>query len=243
MGGNLGGIVSYPAYLDVAFVVLALALFTAAVSAAKRAARVGAVPARAPKWVAAGAGFWLIVTGILAQGGFFRDFDAVPPRMLLAVAPAFAAMLALGFSGFAPRIVRGLPHHAILFAQSFRVVMEWILWDLYRHGAMPRAMTFEGRNFDILIGLSAFALAVLWRRGVWRSHIVLRLWNWAGVAILMLTVSQGLLSAPTRFRMIFEPVSNTVIGDFPFLWLPAFVVPFAFLLHILSLRKLKASTT
>jgi hypothetical protein len=229
----------YPVYLDIAFVMLTLALFTAAVSAVKRAARAGAVSSRARLGVAAGAGGWLLLTGILAQGGIFRDFDALPPPLALAVAPAFAAMLALGFSPFARRVADTIPQHAILFAQSFRIVMEWILWDLYRHGALPRVMTLEGRNFDLLTGLSALALAVLWRRGRLRSRLALRLWNWAGIATLTLTVSQGLLSTPTRFRMIFDEVPNTIVGGFPFVWLPAFVVPFALLLHILSLRKLR----
>jgi hypothetical protein len=228
----------YPAYLDVAFILLTLALYTVAVRAAKGAARRGVVSARVPFRVALGGGTWLLLIGLAASSGAFRDFHAMPPRFAFALVPAFVAMLVIGFSGVALRIAETLPHHAILFAQSFRIAMEWILWDLFRHGAMPRVMSFEGRNFDILVGLSALLLAVLWQRGVSRSRAVLRVWNWVGIAVLALTVSQGLLSAPTPFRQLFEPVSTAIVGEFPFIWLPAFVVQFAFLLHILSLRKL-----
>lgn len=231
----------YPAYLDATFVILTLGLFTLAVSAVKRAARAGVVSSAARRWVALGGGGWLVLTGVLAQQGYLADFGAMPPRFGLAVVPAFVAMLVLGFSPFAARLAVWLPHHAILYAQSFRIAMEWILWDLTLHGAMPRVMSFEGRNFDLLTGVSALALAVLWQRGVLRSPALLRVWNWGGIGILTLTVSQGVLSTPTRFQVLTDDVPNTLVGLFPFLWLPAFVVPFAFLLHILSLRKLAAA--
>jgi hypothetical protein len=229
----------YPPYVDVLFIVLVFALVGVSVSAIRAAAARGApLP---PYWLGLRLGLlgWLLLTGVVASSGFFSDFSTLPPRVALAIAPAFVALLALGFSPWAGRLALALSHSGILYVQSFRIVMEAILWLLVQNQAMPRVMTFEGRNFDLFTGVTALILAVLWQRGLLRSKPLLVAWNWAGIAILALTVSQGLLSAPTRFQLIHEEVDNVLIGGFPFIWLPAFVVPFAFLLHILSLRKLR----
>ena len=230
----------YSPYIDALFIVLVFALVGVAVSAIRRAAGRG-VPLP-PYWLGLRLGLlgWLLLTAAIASSGFFSDFSTLPPHLTLAIAPAFLAMLALGFSPWAGRFALGCSHPGILYVQSFRIVMEIILWLLYQDEAMPRVMTFEGRNFDLFTGVTALILAVLWQRGLLRSKPLLVAWNWAGIAILALTVSQGLLSAPTRFQMIHEEVDNVLIGGFPFIWLPTFVVPFAFLLHILSLRKLRA---
>jgi hypothetical protein len=233
----------YPPYLDAAFIVLVFALVGVAVTAVRRAASRG-VPLP-PQWIWLRLGLlgWLLVTGAAASNGFFADFSTLPPRVALAIVPAFLALLAIGFSPWAGKLSAALPQHGILYVQSFRIVMELILWQLYLSGAMPRVMTFEGRNFDLLTGATALVLAFLWQRGKLRSPRLLVAWNVMGIAILALTVSQGFLSAPTRFQLIHDEVDNVLIGGFPFIWLPAFVVPFAFLLHILSLRKLRAGTS
>jgi len=230
----------YPPYVDALFLVLVFALVGLGVTAIRRAAGRGAQLPRQWLWLRLGLLAWLFVTAASASSGYFSDFLTMPPRIALAIVPAFLAMLAIGFSPWAGRLAEVLPHAGILYAQSFRIVMEAILWLLYLHQAMPRVMTFEGRNFDLLTGASALILGILWQRNVLRSRTVLIAWNWAGIAILSLTVSQGFFSAPTRLQLIHEEVDNVLIGGFPFIWLPTFVVPFAFVLHILSLRKLRA---
>jgi hypothetical protein len=229
----------YPPYIDASFIVLVFALVAVAVSAIRRAASRGTPLPRYWLLLRLGLLAWLLATGAVASTGFFADFSTLPPRVSLAIVPAFVAMLAIGFSPWAGRLAAALSHQGILYVQSFRIVMEAILWLLYQNQAMPRVMTFEGRNFDLFTGVTALLLAFLWQRGLVRSKPLLVAWNFAGIAILALTVSQGLLSAPTRFQMIREDVENVLIGGFPFIWLPVFVVPFAFLLHILSLRKLR----
>jgi len=46
------------------------------------------------------------------------------------------------------------------------------------------------------------------------------------------------LSAPTPFRMIATDPPTTFIGSAPYIWLPAFLVPLAWVLHGISLRQL-----
>ncbi|MCX6020617.1 MAG: hypothetical protein NTZ05_02600, partial [Chloroflexi bacterium] len=80
------------------------------------------------------------------------------------------------------------------------------------------------------------AYLILTRRALPRWTAVV--WNVFGMLLLFNIVIRALLSAPTPFRVFFEEPSNTIVGTLPFIWLPAFVVPFALLMHVLSLRQL-----
>jgi hypothetical protein len=65
-------------------------------------------------------------------------------------------------------------------------------------------------------------------------------WNLAGIVILLNVVVHALLSTPSPFRVIVTEPPTTFIGHVPYIWLPAFLVPLAWLLHLLSLRQLRA---
>ena len=126
-------------------------------------------------------------------------------------------------------------------AQAFRIAVEIVLWRLAVAGVAPEIMTFTGRNVDILIGLSAPVVAyACFVRRAWPVRVA-RWWNWAGVVILLNVVVHAQLSAPTRFRLFETDPPTTFIGDLPFIWLPAFLVPLAWTLHALSLRQLRST--
>lgn len=230
--------ISAPPLVSASFVALVVALFLFLVTLVKHD-RVGpGAPAGAVRrteiLVAGGLAFWLGLTGILAAGGFFADFAGWPPRIVLAVAPALLAVLVVGV--FRPGLT-SVPATWFVAPQAFRVVMELILWRLAVARALPEVMTFHGRNFDVLTGLSAPLVAWAMARG----HIGPRgliLWNAMGLALVTSVFLHGFFSAPTAFRMLVTDPPNTIIGGFPFIWLPAFVVPVAYLLHVLSLRRI-----
>jgi len=121
--------------------------------------------------------------------------------------------------------------------QVFRIGMELILWRLAHAGVIPASMTFEGRNYDVLVGFTAPFIAWLafTRRLVSPGPVIF--WNVFGIAVLANVVVIGFLSAPTRFRQFFEGPPNEMIAHFPFVWLVSFVVPLAFLGHLLSIRQ------
>ncbi|MES2856721.1 MAG: hypothetical protein V4692_12695 [Bdellovibrionota bacterium] len=186
-------------------------------------------------------GGFLLLTGFLALDGFFLDFASMPPKVFLAIAPAFIGMLVLGFNPLVRKWLASISQTWLIGIQSFRIIVEIQLYFLAMTPLLPKVMTFEGRNFDILVGLTAIPVAYYCHRVRSQNKKIPRGllvgWNVAGILILTNVVLHGLLSAPTAFRQVMSDPPNTVIGHFPFVWLPAFVVPMAYLLHILSLRK------
>jgi len=119
----------------------------------------------------------------------------------------------------------------------FRVPMELILWRLAAAKVIPVVMTFEGRNFDILVGLTAPLVAWLAFSRRWVSPGPVIFWNVFGLVLLGNIVTIGILSTPAPFRRFFDGPPNEMVAYFPFVWLVSFVVPLAFTGHVASIRQ------
>ena len=230
-----------PLTISLLFVATVVGMLLLVLGGAARAARaVGPGAARGVRLAGVAMAGWLALSAVLADRGFFEDFYALPPHMLLAVGPPLLAALALTASGRLDPLLAAMPPSWPVGAQAFRIVVEIVLWRLAVAGVAPEIMTFTGRNVDILVGLSAPVVAyACFVRRVWPVRVA-RWWNWAGIVILLNVVLHAQLSAPTRFRVFETEPATTFIGDLPFIWLPAFLVPLAWALHAVSLRQLRS---
>lgn len=181
---------------------------------------------------------WLGGLAAVAQSGFLLQFERRPPHLLVVLLPPLLTLLLLSRSARVRHLLRLTPSAWLVGLQSFRVVVEVGLWWLLRAGAAPVQMTFEGRNFDILVGLTAPLVLLLGRHR--RSRWALALWNVAGLALLANIVVVALLSVPGPLRVFLNEPANTIVARFPFVWLPGLLVPLAYWLHVFSLRQLVA---
>jgi hypothetical protein len=175
-------------------------------------------------------GGFLLITGLLALQGTFAQIHSFPPRIAIATLIAF---IGIGCFAASPRVGQWLvfsPQSWLIAIQVFRVFVEWILYALAKTPLIPIEMTFEGRNFDILIGLTAPMLAFYLHKNKnapSKTRAPLLIWNSLGLMLLAQVLITGMVMQPPA------------IGIFPYVWLPSFMVPFGVLLHVLSLRKLK----
>jgi hypothetical protein len=71
----------------------------------------------------------------------------------------------------------------------------------------------------------------------WSPKVAI-VWNIAGLLLLANIVVIAILSTPFPFRVFMNDPANTIVFYFPFIWLPSVAVPFALLLHLISLRRL-----
>ena len=97
-------------------------------------------------------------------------------------------------------------------------------------------MTFEGRNFDVIAGLTGPFIAYLFNK----NRTVMIAYNFMGLALLLNIVVIAVLSIPTPFRVFMNEPANTIVAYFPIVLLPAFLVPLAYTLHFFSLKQLLA---
>jgi hypothetical protein len=155
------------------------------------------------------------------------------PGMAVAAAAGTALWLALTAGAAA-----GVPLAALVGVQAFRFPLELAMHRAYEEGLMPVQMSYSGRNFDIVTGVTAILVAGLLLAGRMPAWGV-RLWNWMGLALLVNIVVIANLSTPTPFRVFMNEPANVWISRAPFVWLPAVMVLTALLGHIVVLRRLR----
>jgi len=179
---------------------------------------------------------WAVATSILSWSGLLSDFSSFPPKLIIVLIIPLVTIIWLVRTKEVKEILLHTPPESIIWIQSFRIVVEILLWRLYVDNLAPIQMTFEGRNFDIPSGLSAVVVAYLVANKKISSPLVIA-WNLACFALLVNIVAIAILSMPTPFRVFMNEPANTIVAKFPIVWLPALLVPLAYGLQFLSLRQ------
>lgn len=183
---------------------------------------------------------WLVFIYIWSRFGIFKNFDLFPINAVPVIIIPLITILIFTLSKTVKEILLYIPQEKIIWMQSFRFYVEVLLWALYASALLPVQMTFEGRNFDIIIGVTAVLLTTRISSFMLLdklSKVAIIIWNMIGLALLLNIVAIALLSMPTPFRYFMNEPANTIVTQFPISLLPAFLVPLAYMLHILSLRK------
>jgi hypothetical protein len=177
---------------------------------------------------------WLVLVCTTSLSGFLQNFESMPPRLLVILAPMFIAIIVLTFNKNLKEILAQIPAKNLVRIQVFRVLVEILLWLLFLENLLPNQMTFEGRNFDVVAGATAPIVAYFLASN--RKGLIV--WNILGLGLLFNIVTIAILSVPGPLRYFMNEPANTIVTYFPFVLLPAFLVPLAYTLHFFSLRQL-----
>jgi hypothetical protein len=180
----------------------------------------------------------IIVQSVLAAKGFFaQTIQNTPPPagMAILVIMSVTLYLALRYPPFKTLTANDTINLAYL--QTFRLPLEMIFVWLLSYQAIPLEMTFEGRNPDILIGLTAPVVAFAVERK-WLPIRALVVWNFIGLGFLFNIMTVAILCLPTTFRVFYESVPNEFVLYFPYNLIPVVLVMMALFLHLLSLKTL-----
>src|SRR5262249_58571242 len=102
---------------------------------------------------------WLGATAALAGSGALADWSALPPRWPLLPLTALVTVALLTRTRTFRRLLAEVPPWQPVALQMFRVGVELAFWRLHLEGVAPVQVTFEGRNFDVLVGLTAPVVA------------------------------------------------------------------------------------
>lgn len=190
--------------------------------------------------VAAGLIVWLAIQGILAYSDFYNsNLDNSPPKLFLfGFLPALLLIAYLFNSKSGKPFIDSLPLKELTIFNIIRLPIEIGLFLVYTYGAIPKLMTFEGGNLDILSGISAPIIAYLAFNRLSLKPKALLIWNFICLALLTNIVARALLSAPFPFQKLAFDQPNIAILNFPFVWLPTFMVMAVLFGHLVSIRKL-----
>lgn len=184
---------------------------------------------------------WLVLQGLISLTGFYRDFTTLPPKFLLAIGPPLLLIVALNITSAGKKFIDSLDSAWLTYLHAIRIPVEVVLVMLYLEGMIPEVMTFEGRNFDILAGLSAPFISWFGYVRKSLSRMALLIWNLICLALLFNIVISAVLSAPFPFQQFGEGQPNIAVFYYPFIWLPAYIVPIVLFSHISLIRKVLGS--
>lgn len=185
-------------------------------------------------WWAFGA--WSAIVSILAWLGFYENTSAFPPRMAFILLPIILLCL------YVFRQVKDsrLDLRLLTAVHIVRIPVELFLYQLFLEKSVPEIMTYSGWNFDILMGITAIPVLayIVFRKGK-VNKLLMRVWNIWGIIMLTIIVVTAILSIPTPFQQLAFEQPNVAVLTFPYILLPATIVPLVYLSHILALRKVK----
>ena len=179
---------------------------------------------------------WLIYILILSESDILEDFS-LPPRLpLLIVIPAILFILAITGRDRFRDVLMQTPRHLPVYLQSYRIVVELLIYGAFLEGVFPEKATFKGLNYDILVGLSAPLIAWLYQyRKI--SDKALLTWNVVSLVVLSLTVYSFI--STYYFSDYVQSMNNMDFVKLPYLLLASVLLPVAVFLHIFSLRQLQ----
>ena len=191
---------------------------------------------KAWNWILGSFAAFLLVISLLSIRGFF-SVASLPPRFLIILLPnAVFGVYLLSFrvSG-AFSFLKYFPAALLVGVQFYRFVLEFLVWEFHQQKLVPLEITYGGRSFDFLIGISSLVAAFLLYKKVRHAKKIGVLFNVFGMASMVNIIFIVATSFPSPFRL-FE--TNYLPTFFPGILIPGFIAPFAIYMHLLSLKQL-----
>lgn len=174
---------------------------------------------------------WSVLHAILANAGFYQNTTALPPRFGLVLVPSFIFVIL----GLRKKPMGWIAEHRnqklSTLLHVVRLPVEIVLFLLFTYHMVPELMTFEGRNFDIIAGITAPIIAILHKTNKLSSKGLL-IWNIIGLLLVSFILINGVLSAELPIQLFAFDQPNRGIAYFPFVLLPAVIVPIVIYTHI-----------
>jgi hypothetical protein len=216
-----------PLYIVIVFILTTLLTVGIFQYAIKR----GSFSSNTTKFLSFALPFWLLFQATIAVLGFY-----VPQPMRLpffGVLPAIVTIICLFI--FSREWILRLPLQALTLVHIVRIPVELCLLWLFQNGQIPQIMTFEGTNFDILAGITAPILAFAAFRNGNVNRGVLIIWNISALILLVNIVATAVVSIQSPIQKFGFEQPNVAVLYFPFIWLPALIVPIVLFSHLAGL--------
>jgi hypothetical protein len=181
---------------------------------------------------------WAVLQMCISLTGFYQKTDTIPPRLFLGVAPTLLAIAALFFTEKGKNFIESLDLKALTYLHTVRIPVELTLFWLFQNGQIPEVMTFEGRNFDILAGITAPFIAYFGFTKKSISTTLILVWNFICLGLLLNIVIHAILSIESPIQQMAFEQPNRAVLFFPFSCLPTVIVPLVLLAHLVVINRL-----
>ncbi|HEV8283086.1 MAG TPA: hypothetical protein VGQ09_02185 [Chitinophagaceae bacterium] len=174
---------------------------------------------------------WIFIQSFLSLSKHNTLTKSLLPIFPMLAAPPSILAVTLLFTKRGKEFIQTINMKMLMMLHFVRVLIELGLFWLSTYKVVPKLLTFEGRNFDILIGLTA---PVIYYFGFVKpklSKSIILAWNVIGLAFLFNVVLNTVLTIPNSD-------SNFALGYFPFFLLPSLIVPLVMFSHLASIKQI-----
>src|SRR5262245_55830393 len=178
-------------------------------------------------------------TALLASRGFFLQTDPyrLPPiGIALGVALVVLAVCLLASTS----LRRLLTNQRNLILLNLWRLVGVVFLMLSANGQMPALWALPAGIGDVIVGVAApwIARDVETPQGRWRAIV----FNLFGMADLVVAVGLGTMTSSGPGQVFQTTPTSDLVTRFPLALVPAFLVPLAFTLHVVSLWQLFGGT-
>jgi hypothetical protein len=194
-------------------------------------------------WIAVASGVvlavWAIVATLLARRGFFQppDLTSPPPIgiMLTLVLLVLAVCLLVS-----PSLRRLLTNQRNLILLNLWRLVGAVFLMLMANGQMPALWALPAGIGDVIVGVAAPWIARRVDTPQGRGAAII--FNLFGMADLVVAVGLGVMTSPGPAQVFYTTPTSELATRFPLALVPTFLVPLAFVLHVISLSQLLGGT-
>lgn len=185
---------------------------------------------------------WIIFQVAITLSGFYLKTDTLPPRMILLVLPPMMIIILMFLFKKGRLFIDNLNIGFLTILHIIRIPVELVLFWLSVYKLVPELMTYEGRNPDILSGMTAPIIYYFVFIKNKLSRKVLLTWNFVCLGLLANIVINAVLSVPSNIQQFAINQPNVAVLNFPFMLLPGCIVPLVLFSHLASIRQLLKKT-
>jgi hypothetical protein len=178
---------------------------------------------------------WAIVAAMLARRGFFQQADpnSVPPVGITLALVLLA--LAVGLLS-SPSLRRLLTNQRDLILLNLWRLVGLVFLLLMVNGQMPALWAWPAGIGDVIVGVTAPWVAARLDTSQGRRNAII--FNLFGMADLVVAVGLGVMTGPGVAQVFHTTPTSELVTRFPLALVPTFLVPLAFVLHVVSLSQL-----
>ena len=175
--------------------------------------------------------WFVLVTILAATRALYYEGGLGTPGLGLAVLLPIVILLIIGRVESLRRALEQVPLWLLIAVHSIRLLGISFL-VLYAVGRLPAPFAPVAGWGDIIVALTAPAVAWMVYRKKPNARPVLWIWNVIGLLDLIAAVGLGATSSPGPIRLIFAEPSSAIMTTLPWLLVPGFLVPLLVTTHL-----------